>query len=129
MGILAQKLTQKLISDKDFQILAENIRKRILSVSQPSRIIIFGSYAQKTVHELSDIDIAILFSDKETAKNQKKTILNSKLFLDQFVDLIFYTEEDFTKKSQLGGVCTMIEKEGVVIYDQKTFDWAMSHCK
>lgn len=119
MGILAQKLTQKNISDEEFQSIAKMVRDRILSVSQPSQIIIFGSYARKNINELSDIDIAVLFPNKEIAKVEKKVIMNSKLFLDRTVDLLFYVKEEFNKKSQIGGVCTLIEKEGIIIYDQR----------
>lgn len=74
------------------------VRERILSVSSPSKIYIFGSYAQGKISETSDIDIAILFENSDHLKKNKKLILNGKLFLNYSTDLLFFTLDEFKKK-------------------------------
>ncbi len=120
MGKLSAQLAQINILPADFECLAANVRDRILSVSKPLRIYIFGSYARGTTHQFSDLDLAIVFASKEETKKFKKIILNSKLFLDVSVDYLFYSIDDFNKKAQTGGVSFIIKNEGKVIYDQGT---------
>lgn len=120
MGFLAYKLSQKNVTNEDFQRLAADICQRLLKVSSPEKIYIFGSYATGKISEVSDLDIAILFSDKRQLIESKKKILNNKLFLDFFTDILFYTTQDFDKKSLIGGVCAEIYHKGIIIYDKGT---------
>jgi len=120
MGILAESLSKYSLSDSQFKELACLVRARILSVCSPEFIYIFGSYARGSISGTSDLDLAIIFENKEILKKQKKLILNSKLFLDYSTDFLFFTREEFEKKSSLWGVCTIIKSEGKVIYDKRT---------
>lgn len=119
MGFLAASLTQCSFSASQFEELSKLVRNRIQSVSSPDLIIIFGSYARGKITGTSDLDIAILFNDRDTLRIQKKIILNSKLFLDYSSDILFYTCDDFEKKASLGGVCAIIKNEGIIIYDKR----------
>lgn len=120
MGILAASLSMHTVSDSQLEELACLIRTRILSVSSPEIIYIFGSYARGSISGTSDLDLAIIFENQELLKTQKKIILNSKLFLDYSTDLLFFSREEFEKKSSLWGVCTIIKNEGKIIYDKRT---------
>jgi predicted nucleotidyltransferase len=120
MGLLASKLKNRNLIPTELNQLTKLVRERILSISSPTKIYIFGSYAQGKIRETSDVDIAILFDDSDYLKKNKKLILNSKLFLDYSTDLLFYTTSEFEKKSALGGVCAEIANKGIVIYDQRT---------
>lgn len=120
MGILAAKLTKKNLHETDFNRLAVDVQERLLKVSSPEKIYIFGSFAAHKVSLASDLDIAILFSDVDQLKKYKKIILNGKLFLDFSTDLLFFTVKEFEKRSNVGGVCTEIANKGIVIYDKRT---------
>lgn len=120
MGILAASLSMHSVSDAQFEELACLIRTRILSVSSPEVIYIFGSYARGSISGTSDLDLAIIFETQEILKIQKKRILNSKLFLDYSTDILFFTRDEFEKKSSLWGICTIIKNEGKIIYDKRT---------
>lgn len=120
MGILSAHLSKSKLSPSQFENVAELVRSRILSVCAVERIYIFGSYARGTPNDLSDLDIAILFVDREQLKGNKKIILNSKLFLDYPVDFLFYSIDEFSQKAQVGGVCAVIQSEGKIIYDKRT---------
>lgn len=120
MGILAATLKKRHLNSDQFESISRLVRERILSVSTPQIIYIFGSYARGLVSESSDLDIAIIFEKPEEVKEQKKRILNGKLFLDYSTDCLFFSKVDFEKKAQLGGVCLVIKAEGKIIYDQRT---------
>jgi predicted nucleotidyltransferase len=120
MGLLASKINKWDLAPTDLNQLTKLVRERILSVSSPSKIYIFGSYAQGRIRATSDIDIAVLFENTILLKKSKKLILNSKLFLDHSTDLLFYITSEFEKKSAVGGVCAEIANKGIVIYDQGT---------
>lgn len=120
MSILAATLSKYLLTSSQYEELTSLIRTRILSISSPEMIYIFGSYARGTISGTSDLDLAIIFENQEQLIRQKKIILNSKLFLDYSTDLLFFTRDEFEKKSALGGVCTIIKNEGKIIYDKRT---------
>lgn len=120
MGILAASLTKYNFTPSQFEELAALVRRRILSVSSPEMIYIFGSHARTSITGLSDLDIAIIFKNKDILKKEKKIILNSKLFLDYSTDLLFYSYDEFEKKSSLWGVSSIIKQEGKIIYDKRT---------
>ena len=119
MGLLAQKLTPNKWTTAQLDQLSSNVVQRVCSVSSPRRIIWFGSSFRNEMNGLSDFDFAILFSDKESLKKGKKSILTKQLFTDINVDLLFYTTEEFNKKSHIGGICWEIHHSGKVIYDQR----------
>lgn len=120
MGKLSGQLSRLNLSQSQFDEIADLVRNRILSLCQPQRIYIFGSYARGTPHHFSDLDIAVIFEKNEDVIKGKKIILRSKLFLDYSVDILFYSIDDFIKKAQTGGVCSLISSEGKIIYDQGT---------
>lgn len=120
MGILAAKLAIHHISTAQFENIADAVRERLLSVCNPQMIYIFGSYGRGVVSSASDLDIAVIFEDSKDLIRQKKRVLNSKLFLDYSTDFLFFSAVDFENKAQIGGVCSLIKKEGKIIYDQRT---------
>lgn len=102
MSILAATLSKYYLTSSQYEELTSLIRTRILSISSPEMIYIFGSYARGTISGTSDLDLAIIFENQEQLIRQKKIILNSKLFLDYSTDLLFFTRDEFEKKSALG---------------------------
>lgn len=118
MGILAAKLLNSDIPPKKVDF--DQLTSKILSLVAPEKIIIFGSAKDALLSPLSDIDIAVLFADKASLLEGKKKILNSKIFNDIETDFLFYTIDQFNKKSQIGGVCFEIFHTGNVIYDKKS---------
>jgi predicted nucleotidyltransferase len=75
MGILAANLSRPNLSVSQFEELASLVRNRILSVSSPQRIYIFGSYARGTPNEASDLDLAIIFENQELLVHHYHTLI------------------------------------------------------
>ncbi len=80
------------------QFQLDSIFDIIKRVSNPSRMYLFGSYAEGTPHEDSDIDILVL---KDKVKDKREETLNLEKALmskDYSVDILFYSEDEFALK-------------------------------
>lgn len=120
MGLLAEKLKTVTWNHEQIHKLKSSVIQRVLQVASPEKIIWFGSSQRNEMNGLSDFDFAVLFSDIGNLKKGKKDILTNKLFTDVNVDFIFYTSEDFNRKSKIGGICWEVQNQGEVIYDKRT---------
>ena len=120
MGILADKLTPMRLSDEQKGEIFGTIVSRLIAEASIETIYVFGSAAYGHMNQVSDIDIAVIFSTETQLKKNKSVILNKNLFPDIQVDLLFFHKEYFLKKSEVGGVCHEIFNKGNVLYDQTT---------
>ncbi|MFW5843663.1 MAG: nucleotidyltransferase domain-containing protein [Spirochaetota bacterium] len=85
----------------------------------PSRIVAFGSAARGELREDSDVDIALLFRDEQTMSAAKRAIYASPRTDFRPIDLLFFTEEEFKSRAEVGGVCMLIRDEGRVLWGDK----------
>jgi len=73
------------------------VGRRIAREFRPQRVILFGSYAQGTAREDSDIDLLVIMPFDGTGFRQSLEILN-RLDLRLPVDLIAYRPEDADRR-------------------------------
>jgi len=101
------------------QKLIEEIIGRILNVTQPERIILFGSAATGKMTRDSDIDLIVL--KKATAVNPRKESVRLRQGLrglDHAFDIIVMATERFEEsKGVIGGIAYPANKYGKVIYE------------
>jgi predicted nucleotidyltransferase len=101
----------------DDKIIAEIVR-RILTVIQPDRIILFGSAATGGMTKDSDIDLLIVEPDTKDQKEQYLRVIKSLRGLGYPFDILFITTEWFEdSKNVVGGIAHPANKYGKVIYD------------
>jgi len=96
---------KKKIEDKRL----EDIVKRILSVDQPEKIVLYGSRARKENGSVSDFDIAVF--GKVNLSKIMDCLENAETLLK--IDLVAFdeiTDEKFKKK---------ILEEGIILYERK----------
>jgi len=79
------------------RIIINNYIRQISKDIKIEKVIIFGSYAKKTTHQNSDVDLAVFsenFKEKSRIENLKYLILNA---MDYDIDLEPqpFTDEDF----------------------------------
>ena len=91
----------------------DDVRRRIQNAA-PLRAIVFGSFADRTETEDSDIDILVICSDEAEIK-----CCRDKIYADLHgpitvlsVDFIFVTETRFQEMSLKGGVCMVAKNSG-----------------
>jgi predicted nucleotidyltransferase len=101
------------------QKLIEEIIGRILNVTQPERIILFGSAATGKMTRDSDIDLIVL--KKATPVNPRKESVRLRQGLrglDHAFDIIVMATERFEEsKGVIGGIAYPANKYGKVIYE------------
>ncbi len=100
------------------QKLIEEIIGRILAVSQPERIIIFGSAAQGEMTRDSDIDLLVLKSAPGNTRQESVRVRQALMGLGYPFDIIVMATERFEEsKGVIGGIAFPANKYGKVIYE------------
>jgi predicted nucleotidyltransferase len=103
-----------MISEDDITRLTEVITSHV----QAKQIILFGSYAQKTMKSNSDIDILILVDDSVSNLREIVQLLYRKVYavIDILCDILVEHESTFRERSVLPTIERAIAREGKVLY-------------
>jgi predicted nucleotidyltransferase len=98
----------------------DHIVKRILKLYQPEKIILFGSYANGTALENSDLDLFLVKDTKESPVDRSAAL---RIGLRDFLlpmDILIYTPEEFEKdKDRKYTFVHEVFKSGKVLYARK----------
>jgi predicted nucleotidyltransferase len=98
----------------------DTILQRILAVTQPQRVILFGSAAQGEMSRDSDIDLLILESAPKNPRELTLRIRQSLRGLGYPFDIEVMSAERFEEsKNVIGGIAYPANKYGRVIYEAK----------
>jgi len=101
----------------DEQLLSEIVR-RILSVTRPEKVILFGSAASGRMDRDSDIDLLVLERDPQNARHESVRIGDALLGLGFPFDVIVMDTERFEEtRSLIGGIARPADKTGKIIYE------------
>lgn len=93
------------------------IVKRILSVTRPNRIILFGSAATGRMTPDSDIDLLILEDSAANPREKSVMVRNTLRGIEYSFDVIVMTTKRFEEsKDVVGGLAYPADKYGKVIY-------------
>ena len=98
-----------------------------LKESNPCRIVLFGSYANGTATNDSDIDILLILDNDDVAKTYEER-LSKKLYINKLVreinykvalDILVYSKEEYKIVKNYGNyLINEIEKNGKTIYEK-----------
>jgi len=100
----------------DEALIAEIVR-RILTVTQPDRVILFGSAATGQMTRDSDIDLLVVLDDPGDALEESIRIRRSLRGLGYPFDVLIISTEWFEdSKGVIGGIAFPANKYGRVIY-------------
>ena len=98
--------------------LLQKIVRRMLEVSQPDRIILFGSAATGQMTRDSDIDLLVLEASPEEPRRESVRLRNALRGLGYPFDVIVMATERFEEtKEIIGGLAYPANKYGRVIYE------------
>lgn len=96
----------------------QKIVERILSVTQPDKIILFGSAATDQMTRDSDIDLLIVESDPSDYRKEYVRIRKALWEFDYPFDILFIATQWFEEsKDVVGGIAYPANKYGKVIYE------------
>lgn len=100
------------------QTLIREIVERILSVTKPQRIILFGSAATEKMTKDSDIDLLVLESAPGDTRREAVDIREAVRGLGYPFDIVVMAAERFEEsKGIVGGIAYPANKYGKVIYE------------
>ena len=98
--------------------LIDEIVRRVLSVAQPDKIILFGSAATGKMTRDSDIDLLIVESEPIDRREEYVRIRHALGDIGYPFDILFIATPWFEEsKNVIGGIAYPAHKYGKVIYD------------
>jgi predicted nucleotidyltransferase len=98
-----------------------------LKPSDPFKVVLFGSYANGTPNEDSDVDIMVVLDNNDVSKtreerlSKKRWIRTLVLELNRKIDidLLVYSKEELKMVKEYGNTFVIeVEKNGKVIYEK-----------
>ena len=103
-----------MLSEKAFRQAIRRIRQ----VAQPSKIILFGSYARGEATEDSDLDLMIILPGKPDKMAEIIRLRRAIGALGVGVDVLVFSEDEAQRRGQVPGtVVYWANKEGRILYD------------
>jgi uncharacterized protein len=97
----------------------EEISKKLESLRQNKailKVILFGSYARGEVSRKSDMDLVVIMDTDKRFFDRYEQCNELYDIFDAGLDLLPYTQEEFSRISHRSFIKTIIE-EGVVVYE------------
>ncbi len=111
---MADTQTQTGIDDA----LIQEIVRRVLSVAQPDKIILFGSAAAGKMTRDSDIDLLIIETGPIDRREEYVRIRRALRGMGHPFDILFISADWFeASKNVIGGIAYPANKNGKVIYE------------
>lgn len=93
----------------------DNIRDQLVTLFQPTQVILFGSHAKGTAHKQSDVDLCVVTD----TPNKRKTLTEMYYAIDAVtpIDFILYTPDEWREcLNDKGSFAHKINAEGVRLY-------------
>ena len=90
------------------------------------KVILFGSYANGTPNENSDIDMVVILDNNDVAKTYDKR-LEKKLYINKLVrsinykialDILVYSKKEYEIVKSFGNFFDEVENTGKIIYEK-----------
>lgn len=89
--------------------------KKIIKIAKPEQIILYGSFARGEASSWSDIDLAIIGSNKLNELDKITNSIESRFCFD----IREYSQKQFEKISPLS-IYIEIKKEGIILYSKNS---------
>ncbi len=95
-----------------------NVTQKIVESLQPHKVILFGSHAQSTASQTSDIDLVIVYDGEESKKQTLQRIHNLFPHPDFSLDVFILRSHEFDRQINIKGTLGHeAYQTGIVIYE------------
>ena len=99
--------------------LVPEITRRIVALSNPEKVILFGSYARGDIHPDSDLDFLIILKQVDSTRSESVRLRRALRGLLVPVDLIVATTDQIHRYRDLVGlIYHSALSEGKVVYER-----------
>ena len=96
----------------------KQVVERILAVSRPSKVILFGSYGRGDAGEGADLDIMVIHPHVTNRGEAMVRLRQAIGSIGAGVDVLVYPEAEYERRSQVPGtVLYWARKEGRTLYE------------
>lgn len=112
---MRREVQSKALTLKEIETVVEQIVRRF----HPQKVILYGSYAEGTAREGSDLDLLIVTSEKPDSEVSHH--LDWEILEEYFtpVQIITMSEKEFEEtKDVIGGIAYPSNKYGIVMYEK-----------
>lgn len=106
------KLLAKSLTRQEQETLIDAFKKRLLGYAGIKRLYLIGSASRYAMTDASDLDFVTVFSSLEELKRAKSHFYGSPRPVDWPCDILWYQEEEFDKRSKIGGICQIAIQDG-----------------
>lgn len=90
----------------------------IVAVSQPSRVILFGSYGRGDADKDSDVDLMVIKSRMDNRGEEMIRLYQAVGRIGVGVDVLVYSDAEYERRSQVPGtVLYWANREGRTLYE------------
>ena len=97
----------------------KNIINRIVELTEPEKIILFGSQAQGTGNINSDIDMLVLIEGVVNKRQMSQMLYKELMPFKVAIDLIIDTPANYFKyKNEKSFIYYQIDKTGKIVYEK-----------
>jgi predicted nucleotidyltransferase len=97
----------------------EEVTRRILAVSDPIKVIVFGSHARGEGTEHSDLDILVVLDQVESTRTESIRLRRALRGLMYPIDILISTPQQLTRYQDVEGMIYKFAlEEGTVIYER-----------
>jgi uncharacterized protein len=97
----------------------QQIVDRIIEVYGPEKIILFGSYANGTAKESSDIDLLLVKETNEVPVDRASFVRNSLRSFLLPMDILVYTPEEIERSKETKySFISQVLKSGKILYER-----------
>lgn len=110
------RLTAKKLTRAEIDLLLSYVVADFRDLPGLICAVVFGSAADYTMTEASDVDVALIFQKPEEAKNAQRDCHKFRKLASWPMDLLCIDQEKFLEKSRVGGVFFVIKQEGRVLF-------------
>ena len=111
-----------MIVEPDFRLeLLPEITRRILSISQPEKIILFGSFARGDYNPDSDLDLLVVMDNIKSTRYESNRLRQVLRGLLTPVDILVVTPQQVERhRNDIGLIYHSALNEGKIIYERPT---------
>ena len=107
------RATRQYRDRNEVMIEALRIGSTIAKAAKPLNIYLFGSVAEGKATDQSDFDFLIVVASDQAIKEAKNNLRPFRPLSSTPIDLIWMTEQEFNRKSLVGGIAMIAREDGI----------------